>query len=55
MHEAAQRAAEGPVDWAALATDPGYYDQPHFVRDFTAAVGVPPARYAQECAEDVSS
>jgi len=55
MHEAAQRAAEGLVDWAALAADLGYYDQPHFVRDFTATVGVPPARYAEECADDVSS
>lgn len=55
MHEAAQRAAEGPVDWAALATDLGYYDQSHFVRDFTATVGVPPARYAQECSGSVSS
>ena len=55
MHEAALRAAEGPVDWAALAADLGYYDQPHFVRDFTATVGVPPARYAQECAADVNS
>jgi AraC-like DNA-binding protein len=55
MHEAAQRASEGPVNWAALAADLGYYDQPHFVRDFTATVGVPPERYAQECADDVSS
>lgn len=55
MHEAALRAAEGPVDWAALAANLGYYDQPHFVRDFTATVGVPPARYAQECAGGVSS
>lgn len=54
MHEAALRASEGPVDWASLAADLGYYDQPHFVRDFTATVGVPPARYAQECADDVS-
>jgi AraC-like DNA-binding protein len=51
MHEAALRAAEGPVDWAALAADLGYYDQPHFVRDFTATVGVPPTRYAEECAD----
>ena len=50
MHEAAERAAAGPVDWASLATDLGYYDQAHFVRDFTATVGVPPGRYAQECA-----
>ncbi len=49
MHEAAARAAEGPVDWSALALDLGYYDQSHFVRDFTAAVGVAPTRYAAEC------
>jgi AraC-like DNA-binding protein len=48
MHEAANRAASGPVDWAQLALDLGYYDQSHFVRDFTAAVGIPPARYAAE-------
>jgi AraC-like DNA-binding protein len=48
MHEAADRAASGPVDWARLALDLGYYDQSHFVRDFTAAVGIPPARYAAE-------
>ena len=48
MHEAAARAAGGPVDWGQLALDLGYYDQPHFIRDFTAAVGVPPSRYAAE-------
>jgi AraC-like DNA-binding protein len=48
MHEAAARAASGPVDWAQLALDLGYYDQPHFIRDFTAAVGVPPSRYAAD-------
>jgi AraC-like DNA-binding protein len=48
MHEAAARAAEGPVDWAQLALDLGYFDQPHFVRDFTATVGMPPSRYAAE-------
>ncbi|MCW2548067.1 MAG: transcriptional activator FtrA, partial [Mycobacterium sp.] len=49
MHEAAGRAAQGPVDWASLARDLGYYDQSHFVRDFTRAVGMPPLRYAAEC------
>ncbi|QKW35747.1 AraC family transcriptional regulator [Actinomadura sp. NAK00032] len=49
MQEAAERAASGAaVDWAALAAELGYADQAHFTRDFTAAVGTPPARYARE-------
>jgi AraC-like DNA-binding protein len=47
LHEAALRADGGePVDWAALASDLGYADQAHLTRDFTATIGVPPARYA---------
>jgi AraC-like DNA-binding protein len=49
MQEAAERAASGTdVDWAELAAELGYADQAHFVRDFTASVGTPPARYARE-------
>ncbi|MER7542788.1 helix-turn-helix domain-containing protein [Spirillospora sp. NPDC127506] len=49
MQEAAERAASGDgVDWAALAADLGYADQAHFTRDFTAAVGTSPAKYARE-------
>jgi AraC-like DNA-binding protein len=45
--EAARRADAGDgVDWAALAADLGYADQAHLTRDFTATLGVPPARYA---------
>jgi AraC-like DNA-binding protein len=47
LHEAAQRADDGSVDWAALAADLGYSDQAHLTRDFTAVVGVPPSRYAK--------
>lgn len=47
LHEAAGRAAEGPVDWSALAVALGYADQAHLVRDFTRVVGEPPARYAR--------
>jgi AraC-like DNA-binding protein len=48
LHEAAARAAEGSaVDWVRLAAELGYADQAHFTRDFTAIVGVPPARYAR--------
>lgn len=48
LHEAAARAdEEAEIDWAALAADLGYADQAHMTRDFTAAVGEPPARYAR--------
>ncbi|RFU41104.1 AraC family transcriptional regulator [Actinomadura logoneensis] len=48
LQEAAARAEAGDgVDWADLAVDLGYFDQAHLVRDFTATVGVPPARYAR--------
>jgi AraC-like DNA-binding protein len=47
LHEAAERADSGArVDWAQLAVDLGYADQAHLTRDFTATIGVPPARYA---------
>jgi len=47
LHEAALRAEEvGDVDWASLAADLGYSDQAHLTRDFTATLGMPPARYA---------
>jgi AraC-like DNA-binding protein len=49
MQEAADRASGAGVDWAALATELGYADQAHFTRDFTAAIGTPPAQYAQDC------
>ena len=47
LHEAAQRADSGSVDWAALAADLGYADQAHLTRDFTAVVCVPPTRYVR--------
>jgi transcriptional regulator GlxA family with amidase domain len=47
LHEAAARADQGSgLDWVSLAAELGYADQAHMTRDFTAAVGVPPARYA---------
>jgi AraC-like DNA-binding protein len=47
LHEAAQRSDSGdPVDWAQLAADLGYADQAHLTRDFTATLGVSPARYS---------
>ncbi|XRQ16101.1 helix-turn-helix domain-containing protein [Actinomadura welshii] len=49
MQEAHERAASGAdVDWARVAAELGYADQAHFTRDFTAAVGTSPAKYARE-------
>ncbi|MFJ6670988.1 DUF6597 domain-containing transcriptional factor [Actinosynnema sp. NPDC091369] len=48
LHEVTERmAAGGEIDWAALAADLGYADQPHFVRDFAAMFGETPTRYAE--------
>ena len=41
----AVRNGESPV-WADVAADLGYADQAHLVRDFRAATGQTPARYA---------
>jgi AraC-like DNA-binding protein len=52
LHEAADRLAEDrEVTLAELALELGYFDQAHFVRDFRAIVGRPPAAYASEQAE----
>lgn len=46
IHEAVQRIASGAYDDAAsLALDLGYFDQAHFVRDFTTEVGMSPGAY----------
>jgi AraC-like DNA-binding protein len=47
-------AAGGPVDLADLATRLGYFDQAHFTRTFSAAVGMPPGAYARWCRERVA-
>ncbi|GIH97696.1 AraC family transcriptional regulator [Planobispora siamensis] len=46
LHEAAERIYRG-LDLATLAAELGYTDQAHLTRDFTAAVGMPPAAYAR--------
>jgi AraC-like DNA-binding protein len=35
-------------DWAGLAVDCGFADQPHLVREFAAFAGLPPAAHASE-------
>ena len=47
LHEASERIARGEKDWAGLAAELGYSDQPHFVRDFKRLVGETPERYAR--------
>ena len=52
LHEAAAALArEQDRPWAEVATDLGYFDQSHFIRDFTAAsnFGLTPVAYAQAC------
>jgi AraC-like DNA-binding protein len=53
LHDAADRLAEGEsVNWPDLALDLGYFDQAHFIKDFKAIVGVPPAEYARSIGSD---
>jgi AraC-like DNA-binding protein len=48
LNDAAQRiAAEREPDYAGLAVRLGYSDQSHFIRDFRAVTGQPPAEYAR--------
>jgi AraC-like DNA-binding protein len=50
LYEAAERAARGTdVRWADLAAELGFSDQAHLTREFTAALGMPPDRYAAFC------
>lgn len=52
VQSAAERVARGErVDWAALAHELGYADQPHFIREFRDQVGETPAAYAARCRE----
>jgi AraC-like DNA-binding protein len=50
LHEAAAvLAAEQHRPWAEVAAELGYFDQSHFIRDFTAAIGMTPLAYAAAC------
>ena len=49
LHDAVTLIDAGEVDdLAGLAASLGWYDQAHFTREFTALVGMPPARYAAQ-------
>ncbi|NRQ51686.1 helix-turn-helix domain-containing protein [Aeromicrobium stalagmiti] len=45
LDAAAAAHAGERTDWAALAVELGFTDQPHLIRAFTAVVGTPPAAY----------
>ncbi|WP_285775460.1 helix-turn-helix domain-containing protein [Microtetraspora sp. NBRC 13810] len=48
LHEVTERLAAGtPIDWAELAAELGYADQPHLARDFKDMFGESPTRYAE--------
>jgi AraC-like DNA-binding protein len=50
LHEAAAGLArEQHRPWADVAAELGYFDQSHFIRDFTAAIGMTPVAYARAC------
>lgn len=50
LHEAAAALADDQDrPWAEVAAELGYYDQSHFIRDFTAAIGMTPLAYARAC------
>ncbi len=54
VHLAAELLAARPDrELASLAVELGYFDQAHFARDFAAALGTPPAAYAQRCARAI--
>lgn len=56
LFDAAEQARQlQSVDWAGLAVQLGYSDQSHLTRDFTTAMGMPPATYARMCAADRTS
>jgi AraC-like DNA-binding protein len=38
-------ARDSRIDWADLAASVGYYDQPHFIREFQAFTGWSPTRF----------
>jgi len=48
LQEAAERIEKDPsLSLAELAHELGYFDQAHFIRDFKAVLGQPPAAYRQ--------
>lgn len=50
FHDVVERiAGSTTMNWAQLATDLGYFDQAHFIKDFRIMMGKTPQEYALEC------
>ncbi|MEU8133638.1 helix-turn-helix domain-containing protein [Streptodolium elevatio] len=46
---AAAALVRAPDPWTRVASQFGYFDQPHFINDFSRSLGVTPAAFAAEC------
>lgn len=52
LHEATDRIASTEVvDWPALAQELGYFDQAHFIHDFSSVVGRTPAEFKRRLSD----
>lgn len=47
--DAATELRRRPDPWTRVAAQLGYFDQPHFINDFTKDVGITPAAFATQC------
>jgi AraC-like DNA-binding protein len=45
QHAITSSRSAAKVDWAQLAVECGYFDQPHLIHEFVAFSGVTPADY----------
>ena len=51
VNQAVRRLSAGPVPLTFLAQELGYYDQSHFIHDFSSVMGLSPGAYAAHMAD----
>lgn len=51
VNQAVRRLSAGPVSLTFLAQELGYYDQSHFIHDFSSVMGLSPGAYAAHMAD----
>lgn len=51
MHREFSQQPHQRVNWALVAADCGYYDQPHLIKDFQAFAGICPSAYLRSRSE----